>query len=63
MSRMDCICNRNTRIIASYVQSKLGSCQDLFNGLPYPTDEYTAPSEFFMNEDEWTTFENFEQIF
>ena len=63
MSRMDCICNRNTRIIATYVSSKLGSYQDLFDGLPYPTDEYASPREFFLNEDEWTTFENFEQIF
>jgi len=63
MSRMDCICNRNTKIIATYVHSKLGRYQDLFDGLPYPTDEYAAPIDFFMNEDEWTTFENFEQIF
>lgn len=63
MSRMDCVCNRNTRIIAIYVQSKLGSYQDLFDGLPYPVDEYASPRDFFLNEDEWTTFENFEQIF
>ncbi len=63
MSRMDCICNRNTKIIATYVGSKLGSFQDLFDGLPYPTDEYGSARDFFLDEDEWTTFENFDQIF
>ncbi|MBW1829423.1 MAG: hypothetical protein JRI74_08380, partial [Deltaproteobacteria bacterium] len=63
MSRMDCICNRNTKIIATYVSSKLGSCEDLFDNLPYPTDDYSSAKDFFLNEDEWSTFENFEQIF
>jgi class 3 adenylate cyclase len=63
MSRLDCICNRNTKIIATYVMSKMGSYQDLFDGLPYPTDEYTSSRDFFLNEDEWTTFENFERVF
>jgi class 3 adenylate cyclase len=63
MSRLDCICNRNTKIIATYVRSKLGSYQNLFDGLPYPTDEYASARDFFLNEDEWTTFENFERIF
>jgi len=63
MSRLDCICNRNTKIIATYVMNKMGSYQDLFDGLPYPTDEYTSSRDFFLNEDEWTTFENFERIF
>ncbi len=63
MSRIDCMCNRNTRIIATYVKSKIGNFHGLFDGLPYPTDEYSSPVDFFMNEDEWTTFENFEKIF
>lgn len=62
-TRLDCVCNRNTKIIATYVRSKLGSFQDLFDGLPYPTDEYASPRDFFLNEDEWTTFENFERVF
>ncbi len=60
---MDCICNRNTKIIATYVNSKLGSCEDLFDSLPYPTDDYSSAKDFFLNEDEWSTFENFEQLF
>jgi class 3 adenylate cyclase len=63
MSRPECISNRNIQIIATYVASKLGGCCDLFEGLPYPADEYTCADEFFLNEDEWTTFENFEKIF
>jgi len=63
MTRMDCVCNRNTKIIATYLSSKLGSIQDLFDGVPYPTDEYTSPRDFFLNEDEWTTFENFDRVF
>lgn len=63
MSRLDCICNRNTKIIATYVRSKLGTYQDLFDGLPYPTDEYASAKDFFLNEDEWTSFEDFERIF
>ncbi len=63
MSRIDCICNRNIKIIATYVNSKLGSFQDLFDGCPYPYDEYASARDFFLNEDEWTSFENFEKIF
>ncbi|MCP4576943.1 MAG: hypothetical protein GY846_11740, partial [Deltaproteobacteria bacterium] len=63
MSRLDCVCNRNTKIIATYVQSKLGGYQGLFDGLPYPTNEHASSRDFFLNEDEWTSFENFEQIF
>ncbi len=63
MSRLDCICNRNIKIIATYVSSKLGSYQPLFDGLSYPADEYASPRDFFLNEDEWTTFENFDRIF
>ncbi len=63
MSRMDCVCNRNTKIIATYVKSKLGTYEGLFDGLPYPTEEYTSPADFFVNEDEWTTFENIDRVF
>lgn len=63
MTKLDCISNRNIRIIVAYVESKIGHYEALFDGLDYPTEEYISPSEFFLNEDEWTTFENFEKIF
>ena len=63
MSRLDCLSNRNIKIIATYVTHKLGSCHALFEGLPYPAKDYSSPDDFFMNEDEWTTFDNFNQIF
>ncbi|MBW2082970.1 MAG: hypothetical protein JRI39_07750 [Deltaproteobacteria bacterium] len=63
MTRVDCISNRNIRIIAAYVESRIGNYETLFKGLSYPREEYNSPSEFFLNEDEWTTYENFEKIF
>ncbi len=63
MSRVDCINNRKIKIINAYVRSKLGGYPTLFDDLPYPTDEYASPEDFFLNEDEWTTFENYERIF
>ena len=63
MSRIDCISNRNIGIIATYVRSKLGHYGHLFAGLPYPTDRYASPDDFFLNEDEWTTYQNFHKIF
>jgi class 3 adenylate cyclase len=63
MTRVDCISNRNTKIIATYVASKLGHYALLFDGLAFPKDRYKSPDEFFLNEDEWTTFDNFVKIF
>jgi class 3 adenylate cyclase len=63
MSRIDCISNRNTKIIATYVASKLGHHDPLFDGLPFPKDRYPSPDDFFLNEDEWTTFDSFQKIF
>jgi len=63
MSRPDCISNRNIRIIAAYVKNRIGSHPSLFDGLPYPRDEYLSAEDFFLNEDEWTTYENFERVF
>jgi len=63
MSRIDCISNRNIKIIATYVMSKLGHHDPLFDGLPYPMDRYSSPDDFFLNEDEWTTFDSFQKIF
>jgi class 3 adenylate cyclase len=59
MSRLDCISNRNLRIAASYVSSRVGHSEGLFEGLPYPTDRFSSPEEYFLNEDEWTTHANF----
>ncbi|MBW2096597.1 MAG: hypothetical protein JRI80_17130 [Deltaproteobacteria bacterium] len=63
MSRRDCISNRNIKIIATYVQSKTGDHTRLFDDLPYPFEGFPSPKEFFLDEDEWTTYENFEKIF
>jgi len=63
MSRPDCISNRNIRIIAIYVKSRIGSYEALFEGLSYPRDEYPSAQAFFMNEDEWTSYDSFECIF
>ena len=63
MSRVDCISNRNLRIIAAYVNSKLGHCDGLFEGITYPTERFPSAEDFFLNEDEWTTHPNFVRIF
>ena len=63
MSRIDCISNRNIKIVATYLKSKLGHHDTLFEGLPYPTGRYASPEEFFLNEDEWTNPEKFQRIF
>jgi adenylate cyclase len=63
MSRIDCVNNRNIKILATYVAHKLGDYGDLLNGLPYPTDRYSSPEDFFLNEHEWTTSENFYNLF
>ena len=63
MSRKDCVSNRNTKIIATYVRYRLGSIGTLFDNVPFPKDKYPTAKHFFLNEDEWTTFENFTEIF
>jgi class 3 adenylate cyclase len=63
MSRRDCISNRNIKIIATYVRSKTGGHAGLFDDLHYPFEAFPSGEAFFLNEDEWTTYENFETIF
>lgn len=63
MSRPDCISNRNIRIIATYVKNRVGNHESLFEGLSYPRDQHLSAEDFFLNEDEWTTYENYERIF
>ncbi|MBN2467452.1 MAG: hypothetical protein JXD19_04810 [Deltaproteobacteria bacterium] len=62
MSRLDCISNRNTKIVAAYVKYRLGSHERLFEGLKYPSERYLSPDEFFLSEDEWTSYENFQAV-
>jgi adenylate cyclase len=62
MTRPDCISNRNIKIIAAYVRNRIGAHPSLFEGISYPSDEYLSAQEFFLNEDEWTTYDNFERI-
>jgi len=42
---------------------RVGHFDNLFHELPYPTDRYSSPEGFFLNEDEWTTLDNFHIIF
>ena len=63
MSRTDCISNRNIKIAASYVTQKLGGCGHLFEGMAYPSDRFASAEDFFLNEDEWTTYPIFLAIF
>ena len=63
MSRPDCISNRNIGIIATYVKNREGKHESLFEGLSYPRDQYLSAEDFFLNEDEWTTYDNYERIF
>jgi len=58
MSRIDCISNRNIKIIAAYVNSRLGRWNGLFANLPYPTERFSSPEDYFLHEDEWTTHQN-----
>ena len=62
MSSQDCISNRNIKIIAAYVSSVTGSSDSLFTGLSYPSKEYDSADAFFLNEDEWTSYANFNRI-
>lgn len=57
------ISNRNIRIITEYVRSRIGHYEGIFDGIEYPIDRYSSPEEYFLNEDEWTTYENFINIF
>jgi class 3 adenylate cyclase len=50
-------------MIAAYVSSKVGHSNGLFEGLPYPTERFPSSEDFFLNEDEWTTHENFVRVF
>lgn len=62
MSRTDCISNRNISIVSSYLLQKRGSYSSLFHDLPFPSDRYESAETFFLNEDEWTTYDNFHKI-
>ncbi|MBW1680504.1 MAG: hypothetical protein JRF59_09685 [Deltaproteobacteria bacterium] len=63
MSRLDCISNRNFKILTAYLQSIGLDEGRLFDGLSYPEGQYESARDFFLDEDEWTTYENFETIF
>jgi class 3 adenylate cyclase len=63
VSRPYCINNRSITIIAAYVNSRIGAVHPLFDGLAFPAERYKSAQDFFLNEDEWTTYENYEAIF
>lgn len=63
MSRLDCVSNRNFKVVATYLRELPIDPRSLFEDLPFPETEYETPEDFFLNEDEWTTFENYERIF
>ena len=62
MTQSDCISNRNLKIIDAYVKNRLGRECDLFEGLSKP-DGYPSAESFFLNEDQWTTYDNFNRVF
>ena len=62
MTQPDCISNRNLKIIDAYVKSRLSNGHNLFKGLPRP-DGYPSAENFFLNEDQWTTYDNFSRVF
>ena len=62
MTQPDCISNRNLKIIDAYVKNRLGREHDLFEGLPRP-EGYPSAESFFLNEDQWTTYDNFSRVF
>jgi len=62
MTQPDCISNRNLKIIDAYVKSRLGREVNLFEGLPIP-DGYPSAESFFLDEDQWTTFDFFTKVF
>ena len=62
MTQPDCISNRNLKIIDAYVKNRLGRECDLFEGLSRP-DGYPSAESFFLNEDQWTTYDNFNRVF
>jgi class 3 adenylate cyclase len=63
MSQVDCISNRNIKIISTYVESLLGDTGELFEGLPFHEDRFPSAKECLTDEDEWTTFEVFRDVF
>lgn len=63
MTPTECISNRNFKIIASYLENKLGHYKGLFEDSPYPSERYGNPEDFFLNEDEWTSLDTFQRIF
>jgi len=62
MTSPDCISNRNLRIIDAFVKSRLGREVNLFEGLPRP-EGYPSAESFFLDEDQWTTYDNFNRVF
>ena len=62
MEQPDCISNRNIKVIDAYVKYRLGREYNLFKGLPRP-DGYPSAESFFLNEDQWTTYDNFNRVF
>ena len=62
MTQPDCISNRNFKIIDAYVKSRVDVECNLFKGLPRP-DGYPLAESFFLNEDQWTSYDNFSRVF
>ena len=63
MSRKDCVSNRNTKIILTYVLSILGDLGNLLDGIEYLKDRYSNPESYFMDEDEWGTLDTYKEIY
>jgi class 3 adenylate cyclase len=61
--KQDCsISNQNIKIITAYLKHKVGHYETIFDGLDYPSSHYPSPEEFFLDENEWTSYDNYLEI-
>lgn len=63
MSRKDCVSNRNTKIILTYLRNIIGDLGNLLDGIDYPVDRHPDAESYYLNEDEWDSLENYGTIY
>ena len=56
------ISNQNIKIITAYLKHKVGHFESLFDGLDYPANHYPSAEDFFLDENEWTSYDNYLEI-
>ncbi len=60
LSRKDCVSNRNMKILDSFAMTIFGDNGGIFEGLPYPEEEYTTVDEYFTDENQWSIYKYYE---